>query len=680
MLDWNELIGTSGTIDHDGTIDRVGILRIMSHVIAAHPEVPKSTHPNWCDLDWRMVGDRGKITKQIANAWKRSTGCSITDDDRRVIGTIARHFCSTSQITYDITDRLDWTDGEFGDAGSCFWWNGGAYRGAVYDANGGAIRVYGGSTGWARGSGRAWIIPVHLCGCPSGDLSDVGDRREYVIFNEYGTHTIQDLAYTLARAAGAQHAVPIWVKYSNLHMNGGVHYLITDRPTHRLYVDHYAPGVLSYTRSNYPEIEIDIFGYSETRYCGNCQCRCTDGELYGIDDNQDSVQLCPDCFDQEYFYCENCNEPSHHYDSRELDGSFYCQWCYDHEISKCDLCGSSAAPDDLHDCVVDYDAVCTSCLDDCATCESCEDIYHSDDLETIQTIDGSDRVLCDPCARVYTQCDLCGGYQHEEKIRVLGDLELCTGCFDQHEVCDLCAGVHTSCSRMYFAGSPSTDVYTVCTGCSTANVHLVPVITRDIAWNFGQYTMQLWCTSCGKMCPSGTHDNGLCTTCAGARNPDYVPDPAAAGAIAHYAQLWRSYVDTPTPAPVHPDRVPIALLAPPIDPDAVPVLGWDGRVIHYDRCEVCEVCYRNRRVHHRSHYGARYDDWMNPTPSADLCAVCVHVPDAQTHPAPAAASDPGAAAHWVPIWARAIGAQHHTQHALFTGVLMDGSRVENIPR
>jgi len=625
MLDICELLDTRHKVQHTGTIGTIGILRIIAHLKERYTD---QRLVDWRSIDWVLSGPNGKIAKQIANAIFKFSGVRIDDTDRRMIGTIAAYFSSTGTIEFDLTSDFSWSSGDYGDHGSCFWWHGGSYRGALRDSDGYALRSYDAS-GWGHyGTGRSWILPVCNDRCVVyGDFNDLGDLHEFVIFNRYGSdHDIQCMAFALQSVLGAAHCVPCEVQHNEMHINGGAHYLITDRPAHRLYMDHYTPAALNYDRSNYPEVRFDMREYSTTGYCNGCQCEIDRDELIHVENAPDNLDhFCDECFAANWIVCDHCNEVCSEDDYHSDESGVYCDWCWHNEIAKCDRCGDHSDPDDLIDGVRGYDLVCQSCFEDCTECAQCGDLVYVDDQYTLDTPDG-DRVLCEDCTDHYEKCTVCDLHVYEDKLHTVGDHEVCVSCMENGSLCTGCDTWvdNTQIAQYYTLGAPGSSTLTLCTSCGVANPDLAHVITRDLAYHTAQIALYTHCTLCGAGCLYGTLDCGLCEVCATRHRVPFVQHPAHTARIAYGAQVWRSYMDTPTPAPVHPDRVPLALLTAPITLSDAPIIRWQ-RIVGYE-CDTCDRCYLNRMKWHLDWDNRFYSTPAQPDP--DLCSRCCHTPNA----------------------------------------------------
>lgn len=633
MLDIRDLYGQINTIDLTGQIDSVGVLRILGHIKQSYPDQFSDFDPK--SIDWFVNGDRGKISKQIPRIFRQQTGIKMTENDKRQIGTVARYFSGQGQVTYDLTDDFTWRDGDYGDSGSCFWWNGGIYRGAIYDGCGSAIRVY--RDEYRSGSGRAWILPCHDIYDVSGDFDSLGEYREYVIFNDYGSHDIQTLASVLKSALRAAHMVPVRVDYSDCHTNGGTHYLITDRPVHRLYSGLYDPVSLSYDGSSYPSIDLAAYDVT-TRYCTDCQCRvdyCDTLSPDGFD-----TEYCQDCFDERYGYCFACEMVYDKYDLLEHNGDLYCPNCYDDAAGQCDLCDCSCE-DGYSENVRGYDRVCKKCMSDgsVGVCDICSDYHVTDDLLTYDLPSQQSVTICFDCDARYADCMICG--IHRETLELtdhgLGDGYLiCRDCQSDAAICHNCSDPSMNHSQYYDPRDLCSDVVTLCDRCATANPEYARLVT--LCWPYDQLSLMTECQSadCNQVYDAGIRDSGLCWQCERQQRIPYVHRPDIDGikqtvsqGLANYrVQRYRQYLDALTPDLS--DADPVALLTGPISADANVNLTYYGSYLGTDD-PVCLQCDRQRvRVDQYGYMGRSF--YYSLPRDKDGCMNCCHRPDAITYP------------------------------------------------
>lgn len=194
---WKELVALIGkgkqTIElPSGELSEAGKMELLK-ILWALPDDTSgqvySVAARWMEgqepLLWHTK--EGSLPKRLAKEVKRQTGVKLSNDTLGKIGSLADKHCpKTSQYTFDITETIDWQDGDFGDSGSCYW---GCHASARYKLqsqhNAFAIRFYDGR----RGMGRAWIV--------------VQDGKAF-LFNAYGVN-LTTQSRVLAQHLGAQY-------------------------------------------------------------------------------------------------------------------------------------------------------------------------------------------------------------------------------------------------------------------------------------------------------------------------------------------------------------------------------------------------------------------------------------------------------------------------------------------
>ena len=196
------------------------------------------------------------------------------------------------------------------------------------------------------------------------------------------------------------------------------------------------------------------------RYVG-CNEYKTDGDELFYQRN-DGEFICEECFDENYFQCEDCNAiyprdeecyedgadrsvcpacdeyyaPCECCDERyessgmreTIDDGFVCDRCYDRHYYTCCECGNAVRDRDVvrddhgdHYCLSCYDEHFTRC------CECDEELYLDDAHET------PNGQMCESCIERlgYVQCSRCGDYVPPEEIYTCSDGRcLCNYCSD----------------------------------------------------------------------------------------------------------------------------------------------------------------------------------------------------------------------------------------------------------
>lgn len=309
-----------------GTISEEGI-RQISHLIetralyhlsdwqALNPKPPYPFLPALPE-SWQWVwlveeGEyRGTFPKRAQKYWHQM-GIKSPEPFLSEIGNLARAH-SVIQPTYyfDITDVVEWDDGDFGDHNSCWWDGGGAALDTLMENGGMAIRFFEGENS-DIGKGRAWLSEM---------LNDT-----YVVFNGYGFPGNATLTIARAFAAfigkdyrkialsnrGAAGGV-VWI-------NNGIGYAVGDWSA--------IASIRAY----------DLYWDTFVR-CYHCDRRIDeDDAYYGADDRR----YCDLCWSDRFSYCDQCGgvfyreDVTYTGDERDL-----CEWCLNRlGYDQCNACG-----------------------------------------------------------------------------------------------------------------------------------------------------------------------------------------------------------------------------------------------------------------------------------------------------------------------------------------------------
>ncbi len=101
---------------------------------------------NW---QWVWEGEdgpnecQGTLPKRLRAYMARTYNHKLSDDLLQTIGTLAHSFTEDTNIYYvDVTSKINWRSGEFGDEGSCFWGGRSAARNILTFQGAFAIRLY----------------------------------------------------------------------------------------------------------------------------------------------------------------------------------------------------------------------------------------------------------------------------------------------------------------------------------------------------------------------------------------------------------------------------------------------------------------------------------------------------------------------------------------------------------
>ena len=332
---------------------------------------------DWC-WDWRVAGKGeyvGALPKRIGKWYYQEHATKLTPDQLTIVGNLgSRHSTRDETYSFDFVDHIDWSAGDFGDSGSCYWSCHASAKDMILDNGGGAVRFFDGATHY--GIARAWIVPR-----PSGCL---------LVFNGYGMETLP-IARILA--AHLDHAYYRQVNLTNngvhdgeLWINNGKGYLIGPQ------------AVVTAIDA----IDLEWEGVEQCK-CENCNCDIDEEDHYHDPDGDD---CCESCYHDRVFYCESCGEDYwNHYAQTDPDGDTICETCYSNNVLWCDHCNSDIWESDAKE-DPDGDTICASCRSDkVVECVCCDTEVWEDDAKE-NPIGG---FICGACS-----LDLCNGCLVEE--------------------------------------------------------------------------------------------------------------------------------------------------------------------------------------------------------------------------------------------------------------------------
>lgn len=173
--------------------------------------------------------------------------------------------------------------------------------------------------------------------------------------------------------------------------------------------------------------------------CAECECGMHDADAYTIErydvelGENVSVNICRDCFSNNYFECSHCGETrpqdEHHTIYTVDDGDRYeadwCDSCVEADAIYCESCGRTCC-DDGYDHGLDC---CVVCRDRNYTlCNECNNHVPNDEFNC-------DYALCDDCFDTsYFYCETCETTHHKDEVEFNSDLDMCEVCVEKHYV------------------------------------------------------------------------------------------------------------------------------------------------------------------------------------------------------------------------------------------------------
>ena len=182
--------------------------KIVTHRISINPLFDLFDLEYWLSQDWTSSKVNGSIAKRIAKWYYEAYKEKLDNDIVAEIGSMAQKCRIGETYYFDISTKVDWASGEFGDHGSCFWSSYSDAREFIDRAqNFGAIRIFNKkeSTPFIRaaskqsgkpiryddgkefyqGHSRAWLWSYPI-------VKDINKSKQvegvvYVLFNVYGS-------------------------------------------------------------------------------------------------------------------------------------------------------------------------------------------------------------------------------------------------------------------------------------------------------------------------------------------------------------------------------------------------------------------------------------------------------------------------------------------------------------
>ena len=234
----------------------------------------------------------GVFPKRLSKYVKEALEVDLPKDVLEAVGAIAKaHIPPGKTYIYDLTDKFDWKDGDFGDKGSCFWASKASAKNVIAEHNGMALRFYYEHVTETRTTGyaRCWVIPR------AGAL---------LTMNGYGLDLLEQ-SQVLAEIVGAT-AVRVGLTNNERHdgivwINNARGYIISDAPPER-------------------DTQLDLH-FDTRRRCVKCE-RMYDGQSYWVDD----LEVCGLCLENAH-RCGNCMKWSFSMPERRYQEMLGCALC-----------------------------------------------------------------------------------------------------------------------------------------------------------------------------------------------------------------------------------------------------------------------------------------------------------------------------------------------------------------
>lgn len=334
-------ISPAGTITDAGIVEIIRLIQSQNLTTgdwrALNPDTAWQVLPALPETwDWVWIVSKGTYAgtfpKRVRNFYYKQHGIKVLDTFVQQIGEIARaHSAESATYRYEFVTDFDWSAGDFGDSGSCYWGGRSDAREMLADNDGWAIRFYADQ---GNGFARAWVYKA--------------DDSLYVVWNGYGK-PFANPTLTIARIVAAHFNLSYKKIYlsnngntsGTLYINSGIGYAVATPET--------LEGMTSFdfewddpnstSCSNCGDYihEDDIYyGADDQPYCRNCYYEyfsdCDNcGETYDRDNLhyvEGEGEYCEYCLGQLFDSCENCGEYTRHEDMVEANEHWYCRDCH----------------------------------------------------------------------------------------------------------------------------------------------------------------------------------------------------------------------------------------------------------------------------------------------------------------------------------------------------------------
>ena len=326
------------------------------------------------EFEWIWATNRGTLPKRLASyAYKNLHACdkhgrALLDDDGKLLpvvltssmltrlGNIAkRHTMDHAVAHFDLTDEFDWTAGQYGDSGSCFW---GGRAGALHmlkQNNALAMRAYKLRDTAAtlqddlwptdracfEGTGRVWLWPKAT--------------DEYILFNGYGSQTLwftRLLAYLLGLNYRSIDLMNRGTDSGTLFINNSMGYLVAERIKAQkcsLYDFGWMNARMVCEDCHREHDANDTIILNHRPYCEYCAARCPFCKLPARKVDLTIVGqhwICASCVSVHTSTCQHCQKQILIGSARQIDGQTLCRECMA-EMLRCMECNKLCFRDDM---------------------------------------------------------------------------------------------------------------------------------------------------------------------------------------------------------------------------------------------------------------------------------------------------------------------------------------------
>jgi hypothetical protein len=314
--------------------------------------------------EWLVTGKGeyvGTFPKRVSKYYWQTYELKFPKKLTQELGNIARqHSSDNSHYEFEFVNRFNWSAGDFGDKGSCYFGSHKSARDTLQENNALAIRFYEDGKGFAR----AWIAQL--------------ENSQFILFNGYGIPSNPTL--TIARIFATW--IGLGYKKIDLYNHG--------ESSGDLYINN-GTGYLIGTAEQLESLDSHDLEYG----CENCLSCYSCGGILNEDESYNAPNdetYCQDCFYDTFDYCAHCDETYYRDEMTYIDGEGdVCNSCLERRYTRCEHCEDYHKDDSI--IVIEGDFYCDDCAMEIGTsCDNCGEMIKLDHATS------TDRgVYCEDC-------------------------------------------------------------------------------------------------------------------------------------------------------------------------------------------------------------------------------------------------------------------------------------------
>lgn len=156
----------------------------------------------------------------------------------------------------------------------------------------------------------------------------------------------------------------------------------------------------------------DDCDHGNDHQCEWCEEWFDDDDLYTVrDENGNEMQVCADCRDEHFEFCEHCEGYHHENAMNYIDGISVCDDCRDEYYEECDECGEWHHHDSMTAVINDRGNevyVCDRCRDEhYCYCDECGEYHLFEETMLVYTAGGNEEYRCEDCRDGFDTCPHC---------------------------------------------------------------------------------------------------------------------------------------------------------------------------------------------------------------------------------------------------------------------------------